>query len=404
MLSESLWNEEAKKHGDDVQNRGSIPHDNRLASFRPFNQPFILFLWKRSTFRRDSRWSVISVISVISVLLLAKVVTQSFWRSSVRTMSTHYEVLQIPQSASDPDIKKAYKKLAVKWHPDKNPENQEQATEMFKKVAEAYSVLSDSAKRQEYDAMLQYGSPSPTSGRSYNRNGGNPRQGFTRSSSFDDRRAFDIFEAFFNDMRAFHAGFGDDMFGDPFARHSSFDRQPSTHQQQRSSGRRDRDPFGGMGMGMGMGFGGSNLMDEFFGGDPLANFGGRGNGSGLFQSFSSSSSSFSPSAGRAGRSTSTTSYMDSSGRRVTKQETTTYHPDGRIETKTDEFQEPLRRSGDKITQGINSPGKYADSNYDPRTAAMVGMPSRQRNDSVNDRPKKSMKSSTKSPQGFGWDY
>lgn len=52
----------------------------------------------------------------------------------------YYKTLGVPKSATETDVKKAYRKLALKWHPDKNPDNKEASEEMFKKVAEAYSV------------------------------------------------------------------------------------------------------------------------------------------------------------------------------------------------------------------------------------------------------------------------
>ena len=67
----------------------------------------------------------------------------------------YYKVLGIEKNASADEIKKAYRKLALKWHPDKNPNNKAAAEEKFKKISEAYAVLSDNEKRQQYD---QFGS------------------------------------------------------------------------------------------------------------------------------------------------------------------------------------------------------------------------------------------------------
>ncbi len=63
----------------------------------------------------------------------------------------YYDVLGVSRNASSEEIKKAYRKLAIKYHPDKNLDNKKKAEEKFKEAAEAYEVLSNSEKRQRYD-------------------------------------------------------------------------------------------------------------------------------------------------------------------------------------------------------------------------------------------------------------
>ena len=72
----------------------------------------------------------------------------------------YYEVLGLDKNASEEDIKKAYRKIAIKYHPDRNP-GDKKAEEMFKEAAEAYNVLHDPKKRQQYD---QFGFNSPFGG------------------------------------------------------------------------------------------------------------------------------------------------------------------------------------------------------------------------------------------------
>ena len=84
----------------------------------------------------------------------------------------YYKALGVQESASIDDIKKAYRALALKYHPDRNPDNRKNAEERFKKVSEAYYVLSDEARRSEYDAYKQ----------GYSSRGG---QSFTGAQGFD---------------------------------------------------------------------------------------------------------------------------------------------------------------------------------------------------------------------------
>ncbi|KAJ0234000.1 DnaJ domain-containing protein [Hirschfeldia incana] len=69
----------------------------------------------------------------------------------------YYKVLQVDRNAKDEDLKKAYHKLAMKWHPDKNPNSKKEAEAKFKQIAEAYDVLSDTQKRAIYDQYGEHG-------------------------------------------------------------------------------------------------------------------------------------------------------------------------------------------------------------------------------------------------------
>lgn len=105
----------------------------------------------------------------------------------------YYEVLGVSKTATDDEIKKAYRKIAIKYHPDRNPGNKE-AEEKFKEAAEAYDVLHDQQKRQQYD---QFGFNAPGGG--FGDGGG--------FSSMDD-----IF-SMFGDIFGGHSGGGFGGFG-----------------------------------------------------------------------------------------------------------------------------------------------------------------------------------------------
>ena len=90
----------------------------------------------------------------------------------------YYEVLGVQKNATDEEIKRAYKKLAIKYHPDRNPDNKE-AEEKFKEAAEAYDVLHDKQKRAQYD---QFGFNAPGGGGGF----GGGFGGFGGGMSMDD--------------------------------------------------------------------------------------------------------------------------------------------------------------------------------------------------------------------------
>ncbi|GAB4826999.1 hypothetical protein Ancab_033879 [Ancistrocladus abbreviatus] len=147
----------------------------------------------------------------------------------------YYKILQVDKNAKDDDLKKAYRKLAMKWHPDKNPNNKKEAEAKFKQISEAYEVLSDPQKRAIYD---QYGEealkgqvPPPDAGgpggTTFFHTGEGPN-----IFRFNPRNANDIFAEFFG--------------------HSS--------------------PFDGMGGGLG-GMRGSSMFGSMFGDDIFSAFG-----------------------------------------------------------------------------------------------------------------------------------
>ena len=107
-----------------------------------------------------------------------------------------YEVLGVEKTATDEELKKAYRKLAKKYHPDANPDNKKEAEEKFKEVSEAYETLSNPQKRKMYD---QFGPDGPQGFGGGNPGGGGyysySTSGFDGFSDFGDLG--DIFSSFF---------------------------------------------------------------------------------------------------------------------------------------------------------------------------------------------------------------
>ena len=122
------------------------------------------------------------------------------------TKRDYYEILGVKKDASSTELKSAYRKQALKWHPDKNPDKKEEAEKKFKEINEAYQGLSDAKKRQAYD-QFGHSAFDPSAGMGGNPFGGGYGQGpftYTYSSSggnpFGDADfgdPFEIFEQFF---------------------------------------------------------------------------------------------------------------------------------------------------------------------------------------------------------------
>lgn len=143
-------------------------------------------------------------------------------------MADYYKILGVPKSADEDALKKAYKTLALKWHPDRNTANKAEAEKRFKEISEAYEVLSDPNKRAVYD---QYGEEGLKSGMGagcpggagfdpFGGAGGGQRfhfQQFGGNSRFRPTNPEDIFRQFFGG-----GGMGQD-FGFSMHEDDSFD-------------------------------------------------------------------------------------------------------------------------------------------------------------------------------------
>lgn len=154
----------------------------------------------------------------------------------------YYKVLGIPRTANEAEIKKAYRKMALKYHPDKN--KSPNAEEKFKEVSEAYDVLSDKSKKEIYDKYGEEGLKAGAGGSGGSSSGpgsytytyhGNPHETF--KMFFGDENPF---ENFFNFSGPGGSSFRTSHFG------------PMGHESMET----DDDPFGfGMSGGHGMGYG-----------------------------------------------------------------------------------------------------------------------------------------------------
>lgn len=211
-----------------------------------------------------------------------------------------YETLGVTQGANSDEIKKAYRKLALKWHPDKNPDNKDGAEKKFKEIAEAYEILSDESKRAIYDREGMAGLQNGGSG------GGRGSGHFHHSHHFTDPNEifrqffgtgsiFDIMEEMMgghrHSSRRSNRSHRHDPFGhDPFAHHagglggmSMFGGMMGGHSMLQTG---FRDPFDDDFFGGGNRMGGGNSMTMFSSNMGFGGMGGMGGGN--FRSVSSS--------------------------------------------------------------------------------------------------------------------
>ncbi|CAD7953407.1 unnamed protein product [Amoebophrya sp. A25] len=237
-----------------------------------------------------------------------------------------YATLGVSKDASDVEIKKAYRKLALKLHPDKNPDNREQSETEFKKVTAAYEILKDPEKRKQYDqGGIDFGSADFAhtnfddimKGFGFGGGGG----GF--SFNVDDifKGAFGG-EDPFGDMETLMKQMEQELnFGDAGQEDQQGQENKGNGQQQKQQQRRDpmADLFGGMGGFAGMGGGGGDdpfagLFGGMGGGFDFGNLGGGGGGSSSFVM----ETSFSSGGTTTTRHKKTTTTTMQNGKRVTK--------------------------------------------------------------------------------------
>lgn len=149
----------------------------------------------------------------------------------MQNFRNYYDILDVPRDASGEEIKRAYRRLARKYHPDLNPGNKE-AEERFKDIGEAYEVLSDADKRSQYDRF----------GRYWNQNGfQGGRAAASRSSStqeWENRNATVTEEVDFSEFSDFQ-DFLDQLLG----RRSSKNGTAAPPSQERRTNRYDPDPY-----------------------------------------------------------------------------------------------------------------------------------------------------------------
>uniref|UniRef100_A0A131Z1J5 Dnaj hsp40 log subfamily protein b member 6a n=1 Tax=Rhipicephalus appendiculatus TaxID=34631 RepID=A0A131Z1J5_RHIAP len=127
-------------------------------------------------------------------------------------MNEYYNLLEVPRNASPEDIRRAYRRLALKWHPDKNPDNKAEAEARFKEISEAYEVLSDESRRRQYD-LYGHGGLNADRHADYGSSRGGNAYNNAGAFAFTFRDPEELFREFFGSsdpfrdlFRGFHGG------------------------------------------------------------------------------------------------------------------------------------------------------------------------------------------------------
>jgi curved DNA-binding protein CbpA len=294
-----------------------------------------------------------------------------------------YNVLGLQSvRCSDEEIKKAYRKQALLWHPDKNPGNKDLAEAQFKLIAEAYATLSDPEKRLSYD---RYGRESVRFD-----DGGDSTPGGTQipvNRSFNGHYDAHVSRRFADNIFRMAFGMADELFQqhhhpfmpltpmmsmmmmNPFDPFGHQGQQQQQQQQRQTQSRVDAglqmDPFDRMHQRLNSQIGFPSLLEDPFGSSPFGSFGASHFGSqsqsgGSFQTFSSSSSSYSNSGGQS-VSTSTQVTINN-GKKTTTTKRTIRHADGREETTQDVQEEDISTAGQAVPRigGVGNGGRLTN--------------------------------------------
>ncbi|ETB62807.1 hypothetical protein, variant [Plasmodium yoelii 17X] len=111
-----------------------------------------------------------------------------------------YDILNVKKSSSKNEIKQAYRKLALKYHPDRNPNNRTESEQKFREITEAYETLSDDNKKSIYDSQLNNGFSSNSFGNSYS-NTSNQNMNYNfKTTKMTDEEIENVFKNVFGNM------------------------------------------------------------------------------------------------------------------------------------------------------------------------------------------------------------